>query len=62
MTMNPPCEHCGGPTCTYEGEVYCPDCTYYDALELAAEADEEARLERTVIYAAWDDTPADPPW
>jgi uncharacterized Zn finger protein (UPF0148 family) len=40
------CEDCGSRLACFEGETYCPDCTYYEALELAEEADDEARLLR----------------
>jgi uncharacterized Zn finger protein (UPF0148 family) len=40
------CEDCGGPLACYEGEFYCPDCTRYEAEELARQADDEARVLR----------------
>jgi uncharacterized Zn finger protein (UPF0148 family) len=61
--MNELCECCGGRLESYEGELYCPDCTYYAALELAEEADEEARVERMWPAPAWEDGPTEgPPW
>jgi uncharacterized Zn finger protein (UPF0148 family) len=40
------CTDCGAPLACYEGEHYCPDCTRYEAEELARQADEEARVLR----------------
>ena len=37
------CSYCGGPLESYGGEIYCPNCCRVEALELPAEADEEAR-------------------
>jgi hypothetical protein len=55
------CECCGGPLECYEGEPYCPDYTYYATLELASEADEEARVERMRPAPAWEDGPSNGP-
>jgi uncharacterized Zn finger protein (UPF0148 family) len=61
--MNESCESCGGRLHSYEGEVYCPHCTRWEAVRLAEEADEEARVERMQPAPAWEDGPTEgPPW
>jgi uncharacterized Zn finger protein (UPF0148 family) len=64
--MHNSCECCGSPLECFEAERYCPNCTYYEALELAEEADEEARLLRLTPAPAGaeEEGPADdgPPW
>jgi uncharacterized Zn finger protein (UPF0148 family) len=40
MSMN--CEHCGRRLESYEGESYCPECTYYEAVEAHDRATDEA--------------------
>ncbi len=57
--MNSLCACCGALLESYEVGSYCPDCTYYDALELAQEADEEARVLRQQPEPAWIDGPDD---
>jgi uncharacterized Zn finger protein (UPF0148 family) len=37
------CEHCGEPLACFEGETYCPDCTYWEAVEQTERATNEAR-------------------
>jgi hypothetical protein len=55
------CECCGDPVACYEGEWYCPECTRYDAEDLARLADEEARILRLALAPARrpDDSPPD---
>jgi hypothetical protein len=40
MSMN--CEHCDGRLESYEGETYCPECTYYQAVASHDQATDEA--------------------
>jgi hypothetical protein len=40
--MSMKCENCGGRLETYEGESYCPECTYYEAVEAHDLATDEA--------------------
>jgi hypothetical protein len=40
--MDETCETCGGRLECYEGEPYCPDCTWYAVTAEAAAADREA--------------------
>ena len=55
--MHGSCEHCGGPLACFEGETYCPDCSRYQALQLAEEADDEARLLRQAPAPPPDEGP-----
>ena len=54
------CE-CGTRLVCFDGESYCPDCTRYEAEELARQADDEARLLRQAqTHAARpDESPPD---
>jgi uncharacterized Zn finger protein (UPF0148 family) len=61
--VNNLCDGCGNPLASYEGESYCPGCTRWEALQLAEEADEEARVLRLLPAPPWEEGPADgPPW
>jgi uncharacterized Zn finger protein (UPF0148 family) len=55
------CDLCGGPLECFEGEPYCPDCTRYEAMELARQADNEARAMRLALVRLADvgEGPAD---
>jgi hypothetical protein len=59
--VNNLCDSCGGRLESYEGDLYCPDCTLFAALELAEEADEEAHVERMQPAPAREDGPAEGP-
>jgi hypothetical protein len=60
------CPHCDGPVECFQGEPYCPDCTYYETLALAEQAEDEARRVRLALADAGrtDDEPhgAGPPF
>jgi uncharacterized Zn finger protein (UPF0148 family) len=61
--MHGSCDCCGSRLACFEGETYCPDCTYYEALQLADQADDEARRERQAPAPADDGPPDDGcPW
>ncbi len=40
--MSMKCERCGGKLETFEGEEYCPDCSYYEAVAGHDRATDEA--------------------
>jgi hypothetical protein len=40
--MSMKCEQCGGRLESYEGESYCPDCTFFEAVEAHDRATDEA--------------------
>jgi uncharacterized Zn finger protein (UPF0148 family) len=42
------CPECGGPLACYEGESYCPACTWYEVEREALQALDEAVLLRRV--------------
>ena len=61
--MSDLCECCGGPLASFEGESFCPECTRWETVVLAEEADDEARGERMQPAPAQEEGPADgPPW
>jgi hypothetical protein len=43
---------CGSPLVCYQGEPYCPDCTRYEAEQLARQTDDEARALRRALDQA----------
>jgi hypothetical protein len=57
--MNGICADCGSGLKRYEGESYCSDCTRWEAVRLADEADKEARVLRLLPLPPWEEGPAD---
>jgi hypothetical protein len=58
-------ELCGAPLEVCEGETYCPDCTYCDAVEQMERATDEALALLAVEYAAPafpESDAGEPPW
>jgi uncharacterized Zn finger protein (UPF0148 family) len=48
------CDQCGERLERFEGETYCPDCTYYDALEQMELATDEALAQLAIDQADED--------
>jgi uncharacterized Zn finger protein (UPF0148 family) len=55
------CVVCGAALEVCEGETYCPDCTYCDALEQMERATDEALAVLALEHAAFPDSDAEEP-
>jgi uncharacterized Zn finger protein (UPF0148 family) len=58
------CDQCGERLERFEGEDYCPDCTYWEAVEQLEQATDEALAQLTIDQAEPDgmDWHGEPPF